>query len=78
MARPGCTWQQWPPMSGLCRETVQQRFAQWSRARVWARLHCVVLDELHVGRAGTTLFWRGVRESGGWSGELPQALVSCW
>ncbi len=26
--------------------TVYRRFAQWSRDRVWARLHRVILDEL--------------------------------
>ncbi|GAA3081225.1 hypothetical protein GCM10020000_78910 [Streptomyces olivoverticillatus] len=35
VATSGCTWRQLPPV-----------FAQWSQARVWARLHRVILDEL--------------------------------
>lgn len=46
VATSGCTWRQLPPVFGPCWQTVYRRFAQWSRARVWARLHRVVLDEL--------------------------------
>nr|WP_107090120.1 IS5 family transposase [Streptomyces sp. WM6372] len=46
VATSGCTWRQLPPLSGPSRQTVYRRFAQWSRARVWARLHRVILDEL--------------------------------
>ncbi|MDH6521833.1 transposase [Streptomyces sp. SAI-135] len=41
-----CTWRQLPPVFGPSWQTVYQRLAHWSRARVWARLHHVILDEL--------------------------------
>lgn len=50
VATSGCTWRQLPSVFGPCWQTVYRRFAQWSRERVWARLHRVVLDEL--GAAG--------------------------
>ncbi|MEU5191622.1 IS5 family transposase [Streptomyces klenkii] len=46
VATSGCTWRQLPPVFGPCWPTVYRRFAQWSRERVWARLHRVILDEL--------------------------------
>ncbi|MER7989260.1 transposase [Streptomyces noursei] len=46
VATSGCTWRQLPPVCGPCRQTVYRRSAQWSRQRVWSRLHRVVLDEL--------------------------------
>ena len=46
VAAPGCTWRQLPPVFGPACPTVYQRFARWSQARVWARLHRVVLDTL--------------------------------
>ncbi|WP_333774502.1 transposase [Streptomyces sp. IBSBF 3136] len=46
VATSGCTWRQLPLVFGPCRQTVYRRFAQWSRGRVWARLHRVILDEL--------------------------------
>jgi transposase len=46
VATSGCTWRQLPPVFGPAWSTVYRRFAQWSRARVWAKLHRVVLDEL--------------------------------
>lgn len=46
VATSGCTRRQLPPVFGPCWQTVYRRFAQWSRRRVWARLHRVVLDEL--------------------------------
>lgn len=45
VATSGCTWRQLPPVFGPCWTTVYPRFAQWSRHRVWARLHRVILDE---------------------------------
>ncbi|MFF7073156.1 IS5 family transposase [Streptomyces pseudovenezuelae] len=46
VATSGCTWRQLPPVFGPCWQTVYRRFSQWSRERVWARLHRIVLDEL--------------------------------
>ncbi|WP_435852309.1 IS5 family transposase [Streptomyces massasporeus] len=46
VATSGCTWRQLPPVFGPAWPTVYRRFAQWSRDRVWARLHRVILDEL--------------------------------
>ncbi|MGW1607367.1 IS5 family transposase [Streptomyces eurythermus] len=46
VATSGCTWRQLPPVFGPAWPTVYRRFAQWSRERVWARLHRVFLDEL--------------------------------
>ncbi|MEV0039486.1 IS5 family transposase [Streptomyces sp. NPDC050804] len=42
----GCTWRQLPPVFGPAWPTVYRRFAQWSRVRVRAKLHRVILDEL--------------------------------
>ncbi|MGX6744474.1 transposase [Streptomyces xantholiticus] len=39
VATSGCTWRQLPPVFGPAWPTVYRRFAQWSRDRVWARLH---------------------------------------
>ncbi|WP_225079962.1 IS5 family transposase [Streptomyces sp. CoT10] len=46
VATSGCTRRQLPPVFGPAWPTVCRRFARWSQARVWARLHRVVLDEL--------------------------------
>ncbi len=46
VATSGCTWRQLPPVFGPAWPTAYRRFTQWSRDRVWARLHRVVLDEL--------------------------------
>ncbi|MFB7031978.1 MULTISPECIES: IS5 family transposase [unclassified Streptomyces] len=49
VATSGCTWQQLPAASfGPSGATAHRRFAEWSRARVWAKLHRVVLDEFGV------------------------------
>ncbi|MFH0246320.1 IS5 family transposase [Streptomyces sp. HK10] len=47
VATSGCTWQQLPSASfGPSGATAHRRFAEWTQARVWARLHRLVLDEL--------------------------------
>jgi transposase len=46
VATPGSTWRQLPPVSGASWQTVHRRFTDWSEARVWAKLHRVVLDRL--------------------------------
>ncbi|GAB2633721.1 hypothetical protein GCM10027168_74850 [Streptomyces capparidis] len=49
VATSGCTWQQLPSASfGPSGATAHRRFAEWSRERVCARLHRLVLDELGV------------------------------
>ncbi|MFD5473590.1 transposase, partial [Streptomyces sp. NPDC127105] len=46
-ATSGCTWQQLPAASfGPSGATAHRRFTEWSKARVWAKLHRLVLDEL--------------------------------
>ncbi|MFD0692461.1 IS5 family transposase, partial [Actinomadura fibrosa] len=46
VATTGCTWQQLPPVFGPSGPTAHRRFTEWSAARVWAKLHRLVLDEL--------------------------------
>jgi transposase len=46
VATSGCTWAQLPPSFGPSGPTAHRRFSEWSRARVWAKLHRLVLDEL--------------------------------
>ncbi|WP_189719385.1 IS5 family transposase [Streptomyces spectabilis] len=46
VATSGCTWNQLPPGFGLSGVTAFRRFTEWSEARVWAKLHRLVLDEL--------------------------------
>ncbi|MFD3733785.1 IS5 family transposase [Streptomyces sp. NPDC058632] len=47
VATSGCTWQQLPAASfGPSGAPAHRRFAEWSKARVWAKLHRLVLDEL--------------------------------
>ncbi len=46
VATSGCTWQQLPAASfGPSGATAHRRFTEWTKARVWAKLHCLVLDE---------------------------------
>ncbi|WP_413100083.1 IS5 family transposase [Streptomyces sp. Inha503] len=46
VANTGCTWRQLPPVFGPAGTTAHRRFTEWSRQRVWAKLHRLVLDEL--------------------------------
>jgi len=46
VATSGCTWRQLPPSFGPSGPTAHRRFSEWSKARVWAKLHRLVLDEL--------------------------------
>src|SRR3954447_6561004 len=46
IATTGCTWRQLPPVFGASWQTVHRRFAEWSAARVWAKLYRIILDEL--------------------------------
>ncbi|WP_371674780.1 transposase [Streptomyces sp. NBC_00289] len=47
VATSGCTWQQLPTASfGPSGATAHRRFTEWTKARVWAKLHRLVLDEL--------------------------------
>lgn len=46
VATSGCTWNQLPPGFGLSGVTAFRRFTVWTEARVWAKLHRLVLDEL--------------------------------
>ncbi|MFY7064669.1 IS5 family transposase [Nocardiopsis changdeensis] len=46
VATSGCTWAQLPPVFGPSGATAHRRFTEWTRARVWAKLHRLVLDEL--------------------------------
>lgn len=47
VATSGCTWQQLPAASfGPSGATAHRRFTEWTKARAWAKLHRLVLDEL--------------------------------
>ncbi|WP_234377213.1 IS5 family transposase [Streptomyces sp. TP-A0356] len=46
VATTGCTWRQLPPVFGPSGPTAHRRFTEWTAARVWAKLHRLILDEL--------------------------------
>ncbi len=47
VATSGCTGQQLPSASfGPSGATAHRQFTAWSKARVWAKLHGLVLEEL--------------------------------
>ncbi|AJE43948.1 IS5/IS1182 family transposase [Streptomyces nodosus] len=46
VAKTGCTWRRLPSGFGPSGSTAHRRFTEWSRARVWGKLHRQVLDEL--------------------------------
>ncbi|WP_412081005.1 IS5 family transposase [Streptomyces sp. MCL20-2] len=56
VAKTGCTWRQLPPGFGPSGSTAHRRFTEWSRARVWGKLHRPVLDE--PGARGGLDWWR--------------------
>ena len=66
VATSGCTWNQLPSGFGLSGVTAFRRFTEWTEARVWAKLHRLVLDELG-SRGGWT--GRGARSTLSASGE---------
>ncbi len=45
VATTGCAWQRLPPVFGPCGRAAHRRFSEWSAARVWAKLHRLVLEE---------------------------------
>lgn len=57
VATSGCSWRQLPPVFGPAWPTVYRRFARWSQAQVWARLHRVIIDELDELGAQGELDW---------------------
>lgn len=42
----GCAWRYLPPSFGVTVPTAHRRFADWTKAALWRRLHRAVLDEL--------------------------------
>jgi transposase len=46
VATTGCTWRQLPSVFGPSGPTAHRRFTEWTAARVWAKLHRLILDEL--------------------------------
>ena len=42
----GCPWRLLPPSFGVTVPTAHRRFAVWTKAGLWRRLHHAVLDEL--------------------------------
>lgn len=46
VATTGCTWQQLPAVFGPSGPTARRRFTEWTAARMWVKLHRLVLDEL--------------------------------
>lgn len=57
VATSGCTWRQVPPWFRPAWPAVYRCFARWSKERVWARLHRVILDELGAQGAQGDLDW---------------------
>ncbi|MFE3375131.1 transposase [Streptomyces anulatus] len=48
VATSGCTWRQLPSASSFdpSGATAHRPFSEWSKARAWANLHRLVLDEI--------------------------------
>jgi len=66
VAASGCTWRQTPETFGPSCPTVYRPFVEWSEARVWAKLHRVVVDEL--GANGDLDFNRSLKPALGGAG----------
>ncbi|MER5201489.1 transposase, partial [Streptomyces sp. NPDC002755] len=78
----GCAWRALPPCFGASKSTVHRRFAIWSRAGVWGRLHQkvlqlldghelidlsrAVLDSAHVRAKKVPLWFSSSRSGCGW------------
>ncbi|GGX54292.1 hypothetical protein GCM10010341_89290 [Streptomyces noursei] len=46
VATTGRIWRQLSPVFGPSGPTAHRRFTEWTTARVWAKLHRVILDEM--------------------------------
>jgi transposase len=46
----GCPWRLLPRSFGVDYRTAHRRFAQWTSAGLWSRVHAAVLDELGPAR----------------------------
>ncbi|MGW3407459.1 transposase, partial [Streptomyces zhihengii] len=51
VATTGCLWRQLPTGFGPSGPTAHRRFTEWNRARVWGKLHRLVLCELGASGA---------------------------
>jgi transposase len=62
VTQAGGSWWKLPtPLFGVSRATAHRRFAEWTRAGLWDRLHQAVLDRL--GAAGAIDWSRAVVDS---------------
>ncbi len=62
LTEAGCSWRKLPTsMFGVSRATAHRRFAEWTRAGLWDRLHQAVLD--HLGAHGGIDWSRAVVDS---------------
>jgi transposase len=61
-AQAGCSWWSLPAhLFGTSRATAHRRFAEWSAAGLWQRLHRVMLEQLR--RCGELDFDRAMVDS---------------
>jgi transposase len=50
LVQAGCSWHKLPTaLFGVSRATAHRRFAEWTRAGLWERMHQVILDRLGGG-----------------------------
>jgi transposase len=50
VTQAGCSWWKLPgALFGVSRATAHRRFAEWTRAGLWERMHQVILDRLGSG-----------------------------